>query len=345
MNIFSLKSDKWLRIVGTPLITFFIPFVTPLITPGSQDSFFAKLPLPNLYCILVGIVVFELNRWLLAQFRNWYPTLKDTMKRISLQISTQLIFTTIAAYGILFIWYKYILEAHSFKPFIISNIYVGISIAIIITLLYESFYFVEQWKLEFILRQKLSVENNNAQLHILKRQLDPHFMFNSLGTLSSLIEINPAAAVEFVGEFSDVYRYILSHAEETVISLDKEIVFVENYISLLKKRFGNNELIAHIDIPSSHLKRKIPTLTLQILVENIVKHNAINTEQPVKIEIYVEDGEKLVVKNNIQRKYRKEHSTQLGLDNIRRRYALIQDKTIEILKHDNFYVVKIPLID
>jgi len=342
MNIFSLQNDKWLRFLGIPFIGFCIPFVTKLTTPCSVNEFFINNP--YLFSISTVVVVFESNRWILAKFRNRYAALKDTIKRISFQLSTQLVATFIILFVFLYTWYIVLLGAMIYWPSFWNNVYVGMTVPVIITLLYEATYFISKWKEEFIRNQTLTSESTKAQLHILKKQLDPHFMFNSLGTLSSLIEYDPDGATEFVNEFSDIYRYILNNKDETLATVENEIAFANNYISLLKKRFDEASLILQIDVDINNYEKRIPTLTIQILVENIIKHNALSAKNPLVIKIYIENNSKLVIENNIQKKRFTRASTKVGLHSIKERYALIANKEIEVHETPDTFIVKAPLL-
>ncbi|MGB0838979.1 MAG: sensor histidine kinase [Chitinophagales bacterium] len=232
-----------------------------------------------------------------------------------------------------------------YQNYMRNNIYVGLSLPLIITLLYESAYFMKKWKSEFLKRQQLSEENAKAELQILKKQLDPHFMFNALGTLSSLIEDKPKQATDFVNEFSDVYRYILTNKDQNLAFLKDEITFVKSYITLLRYRFGNRVLLFDFNISSSYLNYKFPTLTLQMLIENAVKHNAFSEAKPLQVAISInEKKHTLCVKNNKQQKSRQVNSTGIGLENIAKRYALLTKNKISIKQDIESFEVCLPLI-
>ncbi|MCB9040652.1 MAG: histidine kinase [Lewinellaceae bacterium] len=156
----------------------------------------------------------------------------------------------------------------------------------------------------------------------MKSQINPHFLFNSFNTLITIIEENPEIAVEFVEKLSDFYRSILQYREMEVISLREEVVLVQNYAFLLKKRFGDSlSLTVHHNEEQAY----IAPLTLQILVENAVKHNIISKSRPLNIEICA-GGEYITVRNNLQKKIAMELSTGFGLQSIVNRYALLVDR-------------------
>jgi LytS/YehU family sensor histidine kinase len=166
-------------------------------------------------------------------------------------------------------------------------------------------------------------------------------MFNSLNVLSGLINVDVAKAQLFIDEFSQIYRYVLETIEQPVVPLSKELDFMRSYLFLQQIRYGEN-LTFTVDIPAELLQRVVPPLSLQVLLENAIKHNIVNETKPLKIEIFSE-GETLVVRNNIQAKI-SGTSTGLGLKNLSKRYALISTSEPSFRIIDNHYVAKIPLI-
>jgi len=191
----------------------------------------------------------------------------------------------------------------------------------------------------------MNKEKIESQYEALKSQINPHFLFNSFNTLITIIEENPALAVEYVETLSDYYRSILQYREKEVIPLEEELELVRNYVFLLKKRYGDNfNLRIECDAP---IKTTIllPPLTLQMLVENAVKHNVISKGRKLEVEIAVSpDGRYLVVSNNLQRKMTAEKSTGFGLQSIARRYELLTDSKIIIEESGDAFRVRIPLI-
>jgi LytS/YehU family sensor histidine kinase len=183
-----------------------------------------------------------------------------------------------------------------------------------------------------------------SQLSALKAQINPHFLFNSFNTLITIIDENPMrteVAVEYVEKLSDFYRSILQYREQESISLEEEWELVHNYIYLLEKRYGHN-LRLHIAPPPAD--GFILPLTLQMLVENAVKHNIISEKYPLDLYITADQDGYITVRNNLQPKSRPEPSTQFGLDSIVRRYQLLTDRKVIIEKHQQSFIVRIPVI-
>lgn len=182
-----------------------------------------------------------------------------------------------------------------------------------------------------------------SQYESLKSQINPHFLFNSFNTLITIIDENPKAAVEYVEKLSDFYRSILQYREKDVIPLQEELALVDSFSFLLKKRFGDNFLL-QINAKVNGETLFIAPLTLQILVENAVKHNVISKSKPLKISIERNAEDDIVVQNTLQRKLTPERSTGFGLHSIIHRYEMLSNKKIKVVETDTTYTVSIPLI-
>ena len=188
---------------------------------------------------------------------------------------------------------------------------------------------------------KVQKENLQSQFEVLKSQINPHFMFNSLNVLSGLINVDIAKAQLFIDEFSQIYRYVLETIEQPVVTLNKELEFMRSYLFLQQIRYGE-PLTYSVNIVGEQLQLLVPPLSLQVLLENAIKHNIVNVSKPLKIEIYSE-GDYLFVKNPVQPKF-SGTSTGLGLKNLVKRYALISKLEPKFKVENNNYIAKIPLI-
>jgi len=188
----------------------------------------------------------------------------------------------------------------------------------------------------------LKRENLNALHESLKQQVHPHFLFNSLNTLKSLTKRNPGQAVDYISELSSVYRYMLLHQDKKNVTLRDEIDFLKSYLYLLKIRFGD-AITTEISLPDELLDYSMPANTLQLLIENAVKHNALSLQKPLSISI-VADNNYLTVKNNLRSKKTEPSSSHLGLSNINSRYLLLKGKEIIIKKTDEEFIVQLPIM-
>ena len=210
-------------------------------------------------------------------------------------------------------------------------------------LLLSLLYAWTKWKSQRIQREAdIQKERIESQLEVLKSQINPHFLFNSFNTLITLIEDEPEAATEYVENLSDFYRSILQYREKDLIPLQEELELLRNFSFLLEKRFGEN---IQVEIPNVNGKVAfIPPLTLQMLVENAVKHNVISKKKPLKISLKVM-GDEIFITNNLQKKLTKEKSTYFGLQSIQSRYDLLDKKLIKIEETETDFKVTIPLLN
>ncbi|MCA0234467.1 MAG: histidine kinase [Bacteroidetes bacterium] len=181
-----------------------------------------------------------------------------------------------------------------------------------------------------------------AQFETLKNQLSPHFLFNSMNALASLIATNPQRAIDFTGHFSKVYRSMLEIGGETLISLREELDFVQSFVFLQQMRFGEN-LQIQIEIPEAQLNTCLPPFALQLLVENAIKHNIISDDKPLTITIRIEE-DWLIVRNTLQRRGSTEPSTGIGLKNLAARYAYLVPHKPTFSEIEGQFVARVPLI-
>lgn len=210
------------------------------------------------------------------------------------------------------------------------------------------YYFVERERGKYELQKEISkaeqlkTENFKAQLETIKSQIDPHFLFNSLNVLNSLVRKNPDKASEFLEQLSSVYRIILDSGRKTVIPLTAEMDLVKAYAFLMTTRFGRS-LKFEIDLPPSLHENNIPPASLQMLIENAIKHNTFTREEPLKIKVFISDNY-LVVENNIQPKIEEENSLKVGLNNIISRYKLLTEREVKIESDKFRFTVSLPLL-
>ncbi len=219
----------------------------------------------------------------------------------------------------------------------------GFRINLFLNTLNAIFFFLQQQReaqLEAERFKKISVQ---AQFQALKNQVNPHFLFNNLNVLSTLVYKDAAVASEFIEELAKVYRYVLQNFEKELIELRSELEFIRSYCYLLEKRFGKS-LHIDIDIPETFLSYHIVPVALQMLIENAIKHNVSSRNRPLHIRVYVDENQQLVVQNNLQPKQEKEISTQIGLENISQRYQFVSKQTITVQQEADFFIIRLPLL-
>jgi two-component system LytT family sensor kinase len=210
-------------------------------------------------------------------------------------------------------------------------------------LLVEAIVFFNERQMYLNKSEQLLRENLQTKFEVLKNQVNPHFLFNNLNVLSSLVYQDPKVADRFIIEFSKIYRYILDMQAKAMVSLESELNFLDSYTYLLKQRFKDGITVKK-EISSSLLQKKIPPLTLQLLMENVVKHNIISMEQPLTVYLKEED-DRLIFKNKITLRNQSEKLSGLGLNNIQERYELVSSRSVTIQKEDGFFKVSLPLLD
>ncbi|HSI68597.1 MAG TPA: 2TM domain-containing protein [Gillisia sp.] len=220
--------------------------------------------------------------------------------------------------------------------------FIALIITLVISLFFHAVYFYRLAQEKKVTEQKIIAGTAAAQFESLKNQIDPHFLFNSLNVLTSLIEENPENAQRFTTSLSKIYRYVLEQKDKELINVEEELSFAVTYMELLKMRFEGSvfyEAPKHLENPEA---RVVP-LSLQLLLENTVKHNVVSESRPLYIKIYEEDGY-LVVENNLQKKEIIQSRQGVGLKNIEERYGLVTSRKIYIEEDSGFFRVRIPLL-
>lgn len=193
-------------------------------------------------------------------------------------------------------------------------------------------------------REKALLQKELAQskFESLKDQIKPHFLFNSFSVLTTIIEDDPKLAVEFVSKLSKIYRYVLD-TNEQLVDLDKELEYLDHYVFLLKTRHSGS-LEVTIDLKLDITKYQIPILSMQMLVENALKHNYFSKEEPLSIEVFNKDDKHIVIRNNTNKRVITEKATKIGLENISNRYEMLSDKSLQVIDDNGFFTVLLPLI-
>ncbi|MEM6643710.1 MAG: histidine kinase [Bacteroidota bacterium] len=323
-----------------------IPLVAVLAMGADPEDHLAEKSLLFQYFVAL---LFTATYWngacfVIFRFRKLYPEISKTSKRLLLSSLGIILWLTVGGIPIkLLCGLSTVAELLSYQQhaqFLPFNFVA----ALVITLSYEAFYFFAQWKEQFRLNEQLKNQQIKTQYEVLQNQMSPHFLFNSLNTLASIIPEDGDAAVTFTEKLSEVYRYILQNKERELVRLEEELEFVKSYLFLLRIRYPDNLRIDY-RIHEDSYRLNIPPLTLQMLVENAIKHNVVSRAKPLHLEIYVENNKSIVVKNNMQKKEVAEKSTQTGLENIRRRYQLLGRQNVDIISSAANFMVAVPLID
>ena len=218
----------------------------------------------------------------------------------------------------------------------------GLVVTLFVSLIFHAIFFYKALTEKKVKEQQIVAKTETAKYESLKSQIDPHFLFNSLNVLTSLIGENPKQAEKFTTKLSKVYRYVLEQKSKDLIDLDEELLFAKTYMELLKMRF-ENAVTFEIPEKSSNPELKIIPLSLQLLLENSIKHNVVSEGNPLTVKIEEKEGY-LIVTNNFNPKSVLEKGTKVGLQNIVDRYHLLTLKKVEITKTSESFTVKLPLL-
>ncbi|MBQ4914769.1 2TM domain-containing protein [Maribacter sp. MMG018] len=253
---------------------------------------------------------------------------------------------SIIVFGLLRMFLSIVVYGQTYRHFMANEesfAYVfAIIVTVLISLFLHAFHFYKALQENKVKEQKIIAGTASAKFDALKNQLDPHFLFNSLNVLTSLIEEDPNQAQKFTTSLSKVYRYVLEQKNKDLVSVDEELQFAKTYVKLLKMRFEDSIVL---DIPekASNPEAKIVPLSLQLLLENAVKHNIVNSVKPLHIKIYEDNGQ-LRVTNNLQEKQVVKKSSGVGLQNIQQRYELLSNRKMEITKTATDFTVNLPIL-
>ena len=215
-------------------------------------------------------------------------------------------------------------------------------LTVIVSLFFHTVYFYKALQEKKVTEQKIIAGTASAKFTALKNQLDPHFLFNSLNVLTSLIEENPKLAQKFTTSLSKVYRYVLEQKDKELVTVDEELNFARTYMTLIKLRFEDS-ILFEIPEKASNPEARVVPLSLQILLENTVKHNIVMPQKPLQIKIYEKDNF-LIVENNLQPKEIIKQSSGVGLVNVQQQYALLTKRKFSVYKTNHAFIAELPIL-
>jgi two-component system, LytTR family, sensor kinase len=221
-------------------------------------------------------------------------------------------------------------------------LFLNFSMALVLNLMYFGAIYFKEWKTNLLRAERSQREKAEVRYDSLRNQLNPHFLFNALTSLNSLIFENQQLASDFLQQLSKVYRYTLQTKDQETVVLKTEMEFISHFISLVKTRFGE-DVDFKIDINKNALEKGIVPVTMQLLLENALKHNIISADTPLHIRIHA-DEDYLIVENCLNKKTRVETSNKQGLENLKALYKYLSDKPVEIAEGEKIFTVKIPLL-
>lgn len=334
-------NDFWFSVVGILTIS--------LVTASFSNYENAILSLGEIvftwgFSIVLGSISWLIGRTLLIFLRKKYPDFKDDAKRIGLfflAIVATVFFVNFLARTVIAMipGVNYVGGDAEIKMMIFN-----ISLTVMIMAVYEAIYYNIRLKKSVREEEQSKQAVIQAQLDALRNQAQPHFFFNTLNTLRDIIDQNSKEdASKFVDKLSDMYRFLLEAGNSNLIPLKDELKFSKAYIHIQSERFGDN-LKLNWNIPETATDRMIVPMSLQLLLENAIKHNVISKAKPLEVHVHFENDH-IVVTNKIQAKSTQLPSTKVGLKNIEKRYALITDKLVEIVHNEHQFSVSLPVLN
>ncbi|MDR4955087.1 histidine kinase [Chryseobacterium sp. ES2] len=309
------------------------------------QTFLITLLLSTMYSFVLGFGNGFINEFLNKKF----PWSEATRTRAVLSIISIIIGNFILVYFCNYMNYVVIQKTATIQEFFSSKYGVTnwfmINIALLISAFLHAKSFMEELKKNSrkeVVEQKLIAKSANAQFESLKNQLDPHFLFNSLNVLSSLIDENPRQAQKFTASMSKIYRYVLEQKDKELVTVEDEIEFAKTYCELLKTRFEDSVDFT-FDVPKEDYQKYVVPLALQLLLENCIKHNFATSSKPLTIRIF-SDGNTLCIENNLQVREQIKESSGIGLANIVQRYSLLTERNVFIEKSEDHFKVRLPML-
>jgi len=332
--------DQLLKIIFIPILGITIPYFSGIIT--YQLYSIPGLAAISIYFIFMSFCIWTSAAWLHHKIRYLFTIQQNPFIKIGSFSLTNALFSAAITGIFSFVWFKISKENFTwdamFKCICITTLAV-----IVFTLVYEILFLSKERELDTKIVNQLDWERSKAEMSVLKNELEPHFIFNSLNALSYLITTDPKTAHQFNSKLASVYKYFLINKDKDLITLENELEFIENYFFLLQVRHDNKLHFAtelHSKQESSLL---ILPYALQVAVENAVKHNEFTDAAPLYIKV-VTNGEYILVKNNKLPKSFSESSTGIGLRNLSSRYKMVCNKDILVETNDYEYTIKLPII-
>ncbi len=290
---------------------------------------------------IIWLVMWYGNGFVAHSLDGIYTFLKDPVKRFILGIIAAGIYSGLAMLGL--IWFFKTTVNISIAGNVSTTVFFAVLFSVLIYMVLLAKEFLFSWRELALQEEKMKNEVLASNFETLKSQVNPHFMFNSLNTLTSLIYQNQELAAKYVGQLSKVYRSVLTTQKEEIITVAEELKTLESYIFLQSIRFEGKFKVS-IELNDDVKKESIPPMVLQMLVENCIKHNEITEEQPLKIEVFAE-GTMICVKNKIAKKQvLPGDNSSIGLANIKARYKMLSEIPVEIFDNGNKFIVKLPLL-
>ena len=296
------------------------------------------------YTMLYGFSLYYANAAVFIYLDSVYKDNRFTINRLIVGFVSTFCITLFVVF-LLRVFEEVIIKEVSFQKYVeeesIGHFLIPIVFFVIVSLAIHAFYFYKTLQENKFKEQKIIATTANAQFESLKNQIDPHFLFNSLNVLSSLIEENPENAQKFTTSLSKIYRYVLEQKDKELVAVSEELAFAKIYMQLLTMRFENS---ISYELPDcTNEEAKVVPLSLQLVLENCIKHNVVSSSKPLHIKISIQDNQ-LIVENNWQKKEVLSDGKGVGLQNIVNRYALLTERKVKVIQDEKSFKVYLPIL-
>lgn len=334
-------NDDLIRLIGIPFFGIAIPHVTGLLDDVSvtKPSFWIS----HIYFITLSGLIWQGNRYLLFRTRKRLTWFDKPVEKLILLVFNNVFFTAPVTIAMLCVWYSWMgfskIEWSAIQVITLVNIIC----VLFITHVYETVFILKEQQHEQLKNEQLQRSKAEAELIALKNQVDPHFMFNSLNTLTYLIENQPLRALAFTENLAEIYRYILSQKDRGLVLLEDELEFTHKYTDLLHLRFGNALIIKKSFSEKTEKDFLIPPNSVFMTFENAVKHNEISETHPMHIQVDVMD-QHLIITNSLRKRVNGVPHSHIGLNNLDERFKLLTGRNIKVEKNGEYFSVSMPLI-
>jgi hypothetical protein len=334
--------DRWMRVIGLLLLGVAIPRFALLFDKLTWGD--ANYWLGSTWFMLVAVAIWESNRLLALQLRTHLDWLVQPFWKLAIFTAATIGCTLPLTIGGVWLWLQFIRSPYPILDWLATIRTIATNNIVTVLFLlhaYETLFLIRERRGDRRRMENLERARLQAELDGMKSQLAPHFLFNCLNTLTALIERDPPAAAEFNTHLADVTRYLLAHKDHDLVPLADEITFLRSYVRLMELRYPHSLQIALPEVDDSD-PRRIPPASLQLLIENAIKHNRLSADEPLAIDVALE-SDAIRIANPIRRKNMLAPGTGTGLANLRERVALLTPGSLDVRSDDSQFEVRLPL--
>jgi len=342
MNFPKIRKHIFRQLIDIVIVLALSSLITYAFVGNYLFSNFHTVYKNTLFGFCIGYSLWKGNQFIGWLGSSFFPWVKNPKLTFTINSALSVVFTILDIIAVYYFYLKFVFNTNIFENFNHWGWQMAFTflISLVITTSFYLVYFFKWWRIATVNGEKLKQEAIQLRYDALKSQVNPHFMFNSLSVLSSLIDTDTVKAKQFIQQFSDIYRYVLDQKDKELVPLEDELKFVQSYINLHQMRHGDN-LNVIIDI--NNYSGYIIPLSLQTLLENCFKHNVVSDEKPLTVRIWREN-EFIIVQNNLQKRRTIQESNGIGLETISKRYKYLSNQAMEVIESNDHFTVKVPII-